>query len=509
MAEQGGCDSHCVTIPGEDDQVDGSDNVDQMAEQQGWDSHFVPIPGEDSQVEQYDSGYWSGDESAKPLTKDEKDAIKYDQLPFLKKHYLLTYIQRILEETCVRYARNHLSTFFSDPKWKQVNLLFQSKACSDNRLVRKNWLDDDEIELEFWMKTFGERIHGMPKNQHIFQAVMDLRNAAVHRGIPAMKDDGDPMDPFTYMDLIQAVKLPQLLGDEQANEDVSNAMRCVMDDETLDEETKTATEMEMKKPQPCTSRYQFLARIQTMLEETCFNTAVSRIPHVMNRGAWRCHEQLEITKYDELFFRYNIRGRNEDNLFPEMDAEPSLAYFINDARIHTRNVAHHRLDDDHGLLTGHGKLVKQTHNAIMFCVLLGDWKQAIEIEVTAEMFLTGRERGQVLERLERAYRVGKGEGEYEKRRRVELEIFLKEQGLEGEEKEVGLLDKKDDGEEVKGWRGETWSPSMHPELLRREVMVVVDGFVNEEEGGDLGRWEEVEMRDEFDETEGEKTDSKL
>lgn len=499
-----GWDSNFAIIPGEGDDTGST----------GWDSNFAVIPGEDDNTGLADSGYSSSkDEPPKPLTKDEKDAIKYNQLPFLRRHYLLTYIQRILEETCVRYARTHLSQYFSNLTWKQDNLIFLSSQYQTDRLVHKNWLDDDEIELEYWMKTFAERIHGMPRSTQVYQAVYDLRNAAVHRGVPATRDDGNPMDPFNYKDLTQAMQLPHLLEDENAHEQISNALRSIMEDPALDEETRAAIEKEIHTPPPCTSRYQFLARIQTMLEETCFHTALRKIPNVLQREGWHCHEQLEITKYEDLFFRYEIYGQNDafadkpkdpqtsgDSQTPGNSKPPAegirLGSYLNEARIHTRNVVHHRLTNDNGLLTDHGKLVKQTHNAISLCLLQGDWNQAIEIEILAEMFMTKTSREQVLRRLKAVYRVGTAESWYENRRRDALEVFLKKElGSDGEEKQAVafLEDENMDVEEVKeGWKGRTWSPSMHGEVVRMEEMVLRVGFADEMEiEHESPSWEEL------------------
>lgn len=433
----------------------------------GWPCRAAFMRGEDDDVEESDSGYGSsGDAPSKPLTKDETDAIKYRQLPFRQKHYLLTYIQRILEETCVRYARKHHSADFTNPIWRMNNLLFRSNEYQDDRFVNRDWLAEDQIELKIWMETFRDRIHGNPKNNSIFRAVVDLRDAAVHRGILEEKD-GNPKE-FYFEDLSEAMQLPSLLKDAKADSDISNAFRCIMEDSTLDEEIRAATGMEIFTPTPCTTRYQFLARIQTMLEETCFNTAARKIPDVLRRKNWHCHEQLEIKEYDDIFHRYGIQRQN--HIFPQMaTASQSWGNFFSGVRIFIRNVAHHRLTKVDGLLTEHGTLIKYIHLAITMCILQGDWNQAIEIEILAEIYLTKKSRDQVLERLESVYRVGSIESVYERKRRSEIAAFLARMaGREVCEGDAVVLSNSFDviaaPDREASWEEKTWSPSMHGEL---------------------------------------------
>ena len=421
--------------------------------------------------EETDSGYSSYIESA--------DETKFRQLPFRQKHYLLTYIQKILEETCVRYARKHYSAYFTDPKWRMNNLLFRSKEYQEDRFVNRDWLAEDHIELKIWMTTFCERIQGNPKDNRIFKAVTDLRDAAVHCGI--LEDSGGNPKEFQFVDLSEAMRLPNLLKDSKADSDISNAFRCIMEDPTLDQEIRAATEKEIFTPLPCTTRYQFLARIQTMLEETCFNTAARTIPDVLQRNDWHCHEQLEITKYEDLFYRYGIQGQND--VFPQSADTVSLRNFLADARNHIRNVAHHRLPPPvNGSLTPHGTFIKHIHQAITMCIFQGDWNQAIEIEILAEMFLTKRSRDQVLDRLEDVYRVGTIESLYERRRRVELAAFFaRMEGKEVCEGEAVVLSETNDvvgvSDREASWDEKTWSPSMCEELMNLEEVEMDSSWV--------------------------------
>lgn len=445
-----------------------------------WNSFAAPLPGEPDvtgEINNCDSGYASNaDTPPKPLkegppSSDHTCALKYSQLPFRTKHYLLMYIQRILEATCLRYARENLSGYLTDPEWKRRNLLFPSHEYLDDRLVGRDWLAEDEIELEFWMRMFAERVP-MPKSQIIFESVINLRNETVHRG------DRGPMD---FEELSHAMALPRLLADSKGESEMTNALRYVMQDPTLDENTAASVEEALYTPQPCTTHYQVLGRIQTMLEETCFNNAARKIPDVLTRKAWTMPEQVELQNWHAVFHSADLHHDDSaENLFPHM--YPSdLLDLLWDTRIHIRIVVAHRLPLPHENLTA------QVHRAIKICVLQGDWDQAVEIELLAEMYFTGLSRPQVLDRLERVYRVGPVVNQYERQRRVAIAgVLAREQGSVVNEGDALVVAHSFDArvpvfsDVPAEW---TWSPSMCEELKRREPPFVESVWGGEELGG--------------------------
>ncbi|KAL9131635.1 MAG: hypothetical protein Q9175_006711, partial [Cornicularia normoerica] len=342
-----------------------------------WDSHAEPLP-EDAEVvretNNRDSGYTSfEDRPSKTLRKcpplsDPNSAMKYLRLPFKTKHYFLTYTQRILEATCLKYARRNLRGYLEDPEWKRKNLLFTSKEYPDDRLVFRDWLAEDEIELESWMYMFADRVP-MPKSKRIFESVIDLRNAAVHRG-----DRAD----LTFEELDYAMAFPGLLGDEKGKSEITHAFRYVMDDPTLDQDAKASVELAMFTPQPCTSHYKLLARIQTLLEDTCFDNAVRKFPDVLRANSWDVSEKIELQNWYGIFQKNGIQHDGSANeIFPGMDTR-ALSDLLWDARFNIRIIVAHRL------LLSDEKLVTQVHRAINIAVLQDDWQRAIEIEILAE-----------------------------------------------------------------------------------------------------------------------------
>ena len=426
---------------------------DDLEDGVGWDSHAAEegdFWGSDSQ----DSGYVSvGDKKDKSVTPSLNE-LKYLELPFRTKHYFLAYIQRILEATCLRYAREHLKAHLSDLEWKNIHLQFPSGELASDRLVRRDWLAEDQIELEYWMRMFA-RV-SMPHSKRTFEYVMDLRNAAIHRG----DEGGIPFEDLTY-----AMGLPKLLGDSKGESEMNNAFRYIMEDPTLDDNTKASVENAIYIPQPCTSHYQLLARIQTLLEETCFDHARRKIPHTLTAKGWHMPEQIELQKWQDVFRTAGVQHDDSaNNLFP--GSTSSLLDLLWGARTNIRNTLAHRLP------LSDESLVAQVHRAINICVLQSDWHRAIEVEVLAEMYFTQASRAQVLTRLESVYLDGKIESLYEEKRRVAIKDYLA--GMEGREVCEGEGMVVVDTVEMvvegigKSWAQRTWSPSMHGCLMRLE-----------------------------------------
>lgn len=430
------------------------ESIPEQEAEPGWDSHA----NSEWETDKRDSGYDSfGDTPLKedPSSSDSINAIKYSNLPFKTKHYLLTHIQYILEATCLRYARENLSSYLTDPEWKKKNLLFSSSEYPPDRHVGRDWLAEDEMELESWMKMFAQRT--MPKSQRIFQSVVDLRNVAVHRG---------DRDELKFKELSSAMEFPKLLGDSKGESEITNAFRYVMQDSTLDEDTKASVEKAMYTPRPCTSHYRVLDRIQTLLEETCFNNAVRNIPAALTEKGCTSFEQIELQNWQDIFRSAQlIHDDAANDIFP--DIHPfQLSTLLGGARIHIRNTLAHRspLSD--------GKLVTQVHRAINICILQNDWDQAVEIELLAEGYFTKLPRQSVLERLEDVYQNGKIETPYERRRRVAIAgVVARAAGREVGEGDATVLSETCDVSDFEVvWEERTWSPSMHEVLKRVEEL---------------------------------------
>ncbi len=454
-----------------------SPSMDQKAGM-SWVSHSQPLPGEANTVgkPRRDSGYFedtpSESSKADPTRlSDNPSESKYLQLPFRTKHYFLAYVQRILEATCLRYAQKNLRHLLTDPEWKKLNLIFPSNDYPPDRFVGRDWLAEDEIELETWMIMLAERAR-IPTKQRIFESVIDLRNATVHRG-----DRGD----LDFEKLSYAMAFPGWLRDSKGESDITAAFRYVMEDPTLDDDTKARVEDAMYTPQPCTTHYQLLARLQSMLEETCFRTAARTIPHVLAEKNWHMPEQIELQNWHDIFQKaglhniINIKNHNtnnndddsatQQNIFPNLDPR-SLLDLLGGARIHIRIIAAHRLP------LSDEKLASQVQRAINIAVLQGDWSQAIEIEILAEGYFTKKSRKQVLERLEGVYKNGGIGSLYERGRRIAIAGTLEREGGGMGEAEVvvsGSCDVVGVGE-GRGWVERMWSPSMWEGLKRVEVL---------------------------------------
>ena len=343
-----------------------------------------------------------------------------------------------------------------------------------------DWLADDGAELERWMIMLARtaKYTGIPKDLDIMQAVIGLRNATVHRG--------DRQD-FGFQELSLAMEFPSVIGESKGKSDISAAFRYIMDDPTLDEDTKASVESAMYTPPPCTTAHKLLGRIQTLLEESCFDNATRKIPERLEAQGWTMPEQVELQRWANFFQDANVQHDTTTNAFrlapdtdttntpcPDLDTDTAntttdpgfdsdfLVYLIHYARVNIRNVVAHRKP----LTTD--ELIPTIHQAIALCIAQSDWDRAIEIEVLAEMYLTERTREQVRERLEGVYHnIGGLDSPYENQRRVAIAGFFNIDTTRHDQD--GILScppfpcQESTSEEYQDpW---TWSPSMH-EILR-------------------------------------------
>ena len=375
-----------------------------------WDCHVALLPGEakaDIKLNDRDSGYHSLEDTLSDLSSDissppspSSEEIAYLNLPFRQKHYLLTHIQRIIEAACLQHARTHLSASLSDPAWKSLHLKSTSREYQDDRLVGRDWLTEDEIELESWMQMLARHAKcDLPpqRKKRVFESVIGLRNAATHRN-----DRGD----FGFEDLALAMQLPRALGDEARQADVDDAWRFAMADPTLDEETKERVREDMFGPGQYRTRCAVLSRIQTLLEESCFRAAAARIPAVLEKKGWTMPEQVELPFWFDVFRTYCCDPedmKSDDSSHQSDDSTTTttttttnigasngirqlsqLLELLGGARIHIRIPVAHRLP------LSDESLRKQVKRASAICELLGHPEQVLEIERVEEEFFESR-----------------------------------------------------------------------------------------------------------------------
>ena len=457
-----GWDSSASTLPGDEEWAKlwtaagfdgpGSSESKSSTEQEsetGWDSSAADLPSETLIIP-----------SPKPPSADE---IKYSKLPFRTRHYFLTYVQRVLEDSCLRYARKHLSTKLSDPVWKKGSLNFPSREYSEDRLVFRDWLAEDEIELEFWLRMFGDcnAVPGRGVSSAILTGALRLRHATVHRA---------DREELPFNEIFDAMKLPACLGDTEGESDISAAFKYVISDPVPDDEASARVAEAMYEPRPCTTRWHLLGRIQTFLEQSCFKYASSKIPKFLTSKKWTMPEQVELQMWEDPYWTYFIEQHDSAKaVFPGLDSG-DLRSLLGNAREKIRNTVAHRnpMEDT--------KVITQVHHAITICILQNDWEHALETEVLAEMFFTQQTRPEVLKRLEEAYRDGPIECIYERERRAAIARFIAKE-VEGRElsKEeltavTGTPDKEFPDSSGTPYAKLTWSPSMHESLKRLEEL---------------------------------------
>ena len=397
--------------------------------------------------------------------------IKYDGLPFVTKHYFLHHALHILEAICFRTGERRFRKYLDDPVWKRLNLVIN--PWSDNPDIRRaygDWLTEDGVEVMWWVWFYGEKAPGMPPTSttgHILNPIYYIRNAALHRG-----DEGG----LDFQKWKLAMQVPKLLEDDVGKKEMADLAECVLGDGPMDEDVRAGVERKMYTPRLSTTKYQLLERIQTLLEESCYNLAVKKIPDVLEMNGWDCAEKVELPKWIGIFEKTEVVEYCDDlakDFFRGRDSTILTNYIIDllhRARMEIRKRAAHRLP------ISTEQLIGAVHTAIRTAVLLSDWPRAIEIEVVSEMLLAGTSRQEVLDRLERSYKDGKAQTNYERRRRHELRLFLRDQqGKEDQEEDEGQGKQRAecDVEEEMVWPRSTWSPSMHECLRIVQVVEVV------------------------------------
>ena len=432
-----------------------------------WHSHAADFPeipdlvkeNHSSDNKSSDSGYGS-----------DSEANKYECLSFRERHYFHTYVQRILEETCFRYAQENLTAQLGDLEWKKKNLMLGYGDFPDDKLVYRDWLGEDQMELQGWIQMlilFSNETE-KSKDAGIFNCAVHLRNATVHRG--NCHEGGE----LTFQRLKLALQLPNRLGDARSTLEADNAFRYIVEDPTLDETTKASVKQTIYATPPCTTRYRLLSRIQTLLEDSCFRFAKRKVPEALTTKGWEMAEQVELPEWTDFYRTHWLQHDDSANgIFPSMDSS-SLLSLLHTARRDIRNVVAHRLP------ISDERVVQEIQTAIRICILQSDWQQAIEIEVLAEIYYTASSRAQVLTRLGSVYRVGRPGSAYEGGRRVAIKEFLDKEGYETEAGDEGFsgedINDLGMGEDGRSWAQRTWSPSMHALLKREEVLLVGDSW---------------------------------
>ena len=214
----------------------------------------------------------------------------------------------------------------------------------------------------------------------------------------------------------------------------------------------------MYTPRICKTQCQLLTRIQTLIEESCFDYAHRKIPHVLDREGWEIPEQVELPEWYDTYGSSKVQhDESAKDIFPSMN-EWSLRNLLGDARYDIRNPAAH-----YGIVSRY-KFFCEIYTAIKICILQADWRRAVEIEVLAESYFTDFSRDQVLDRLESVYKVGPVENKYEQGRRAAIFLFLENEGR-GQGDDDGTT--AEEFETVDPERRWTWSPSMHGLLMRK------------------------------------------
>ena len=234
---------------------------------------------------------------------------------------------------------------------------------------------------------------------------------AVHRGVPFGPNEVETLD---FERLTRAMKFPALIRDFKSAAQITDAFKYIMEDPTLDEDSKAPIKSYIYTPRSPKTHHQFLERVQTILEESCFKFAARQIPDRLVSKGWTVSEQVELPKYIDFFNSAEIKfDESASDFFPKDICDTShLVDLLHGVRQKIRNPVAHRLP------VSDYNLTKQVHKAIEICVLLGDWDQAVEIKVLTATYAGEMTQEQALKTREHTFAKDKSESSSELEKQV-------------------------------------------------------------------------------------------
>lgn len=299
--------------------------------------------------------------------RDSSDRERYFEMPFLTRHYFLTYLH-IFAEACVSdFVRNH------------------------NTLIRET----DTMELNQWTARL-KRIQ-LPINEYsairkeIMSAIRLLRDRAIHR--QQLQIDA----------LWLSIRLPELLEDWDRAFEIQQIFQFVLEDPQMEAETKKVVDQLLfgPKPPPATL-LEAHTSLQLSLEEICFRFVKREYPEMLRSRGWEWPEQCELQESwtnalsDIPFHDDSLDSEQcpdeEDQLFSHCRLRGEIFHIAR----RLRDAASHR---NCLSLTS---MRKYALNGILLAIMVGDREQAIDIEATIEAFLSGQTKYKVLARLREA-----------------------------------------------------------------------------------------------------------
>ncbi|KAL9636376.1 MAG: hypothetical protein Q9164_002854 [Protoblastenia rupestris] len=376
---------------------DGSTAVDDNS--RTWDASGTDIEGtsQDTNVD-VDPYLGSANEvtTPPPLTRQErreegnKSGRVSDpwQVPFGIRHYFMEFLRATLEACFQQYVREHLPKAMN-PDSLRFWLRYHDDQIEKDALTNSNW--NEMVDIPDSVLLLKLRCVPLPPESlsvrresldRILDRVFALRQNILHRH-----------REVSVNDIVGSMALPTALNDDVRTEQLERIWNRISeyspesDTASLEQEIREAFESAAYPAEASQmTGHQLIHKIITLLEAPLFALAQKTLPDLLQEHEWTRPEQVETGHWLDLWEKSPPASVKWDD----------LKDMLHGVRLMRNAWAHRNIVDEY---TIHPWI----HNAMRLAMFLGDYEQAVEIEILAEQWFEGTSRHNVLKRLRDVY----------------------------------------------------------------------------------------------------------
>ena len=257
------------------------------------------------------------------------------------------------------------------------------------------WNNRHAIEMDDWVRLYENLCHRKTEHDHwdykILSACKQFRHDAVHRHEASVER------------IFFVLKLPELLRDRERAHNFLRLVPVLCHNETIEgEEKRRMNELLHSDPIAPDTGYGLLARIQDILEESCFYNAIRRGKCATTGEDRTCPEYFELQNWETQWQHLDYRDETHEEL-AALDESSGIDGKIENlkqlriialrtARDLRNKVAHRSPVED-------WEIPYYTATAMLYAMLLGDRSRALKIEILAETFASKSTCNEVVTRL--------------------------------------------------------------------------------------------------------------
>ena len=372
-----------------DQQQDGwnqqQDELDQN--QDGWNQ-------QQDELDQHQDG-WNQQQDERNQQQDEShpEAVRaiylLDTMPsFIIRHRFLNWLCTKLETSCSEFMIRTVGHSRKEPKWTREALLLRPELrpfepCQIGQICTDLWEWKKFIKQALEVGVLDEHDFFMDwcQTDRILESLAELRHGTVHRS-----------SGLELWNVESSLRFPELVGDEDCQGEVNHvyALACAAskpeaDEKTLNEFDAVAFDAAAEAHDDWMTEDSLLVKLQQVVEKDTFYYIKRHYPNSVRDSS--VPEMFEMTAWHRNFQRY--RAIQDD--FLDTDGQ-LLRSVLWEGRL-LRNDAVHR----------NGGVRHNAHAAIKALMLYGQYKDAVEVEILIEQYLTDKTRREVLLRLRDVY----------------------------------------------------------------------------------------------------------